>query len=369
MSKESDHTRGDFEHIVHLISDTRNRVLAKVNEELVILYFNVGKIVSEKVNAGVWGQGTVDGLADYIGEKLPGFSGFNRRSLYRMKQFYESWSSDSVCFWLWKNTPPGTPVFQFVSPLATQLQTTEKQHIDFLRNTLAKISWSNHLEIISGTKNASEKLFYLLKSAEDNWSKLELRRQMQSKVYWRWLNAQVTVPGQNKLLPPDLFRDPYLFEFLELKGNYSEQELEQAILANLQQFILEIGKAYTYVGNQVRLRAGISDYKSDLLFYHRDLRCLVLFELKTETFQPEMLGKINFYLEALDEQVRRPGENQSMGVLLCNGKDPQVVNYAMARNGTPAFVAEYHTRLPARSGWIAKLKRMLEIEYGIDAVA
>lgn len=369
MSHETNHTQGDFEHIVHLISDTRNRVLAKVNEELVILYFNVGKIVSEKVNAGVWGQRTVDGLSDYIGEKLPGFSGFNRRSLYRMKQFYESWCADSVCFSLLKNTPPGTPVFQFVSPLATQLQTTEIQHVEFLRNTLAKISWSNHLEIISGTKNAAEKLFYLLRSAEDNWSKLELRRQMQSKVYWRWLNAQVTVPAQNRQLPPGLFRDPYLFEFLELKGNYSEQELEQAIRDNLQQFILEIGKAFTYVGNQVRLRAGIRGYRSDLLFYHRDLKCLVLFELKTETFQPEMLGKINFYLEALDEQVRRPGENQSIGILLCNGKDPQVVNYAMARNGTPAFVAEYHTRMPARSGWIAKLKRMLEIEYGINEIA
>jgi predicted nuclease of restriction endonuclease-like (RecB) superfamily len=365
MSQKEKHTQGDFEHIVHLISDTRNRVYAKVNEELVILYFNVGKIVSEKVNAGVWGQGTVDGLADYIGEKLPGFSGFNRRSLYRMKQFYESWCPDSACFLLYQNAPPGTPVFQFVSPPATQLQPTEKQHIDFLRNTLSKISWSNHLEVISGTKNASEKLFYLLKSAEDNWSKLELRRQMQSKMYWRWLNAHVTVPAQNRLLPPGLFRDPYLFEFLNLKGDYSEQELEQAILKNLQQFILEIGKAYTYVGNQVRLRAGIREYKTDLLFFHRDLKCLVLFELKTEPFQPEMLGKINFYLEALDEQVRRPGENQSMGILLCRGKDPQVVNYATARNGTPAFVAEYHTRIPASSGWIGKLKRMLEIEYGI----
>lgn len=366
MPQEKNNTQVDFEQIVHLITDARNRVFVKVNEELVLLYFNVGKIVSEKVNAGVWGQKTVEGLASYITEKLPGFTGFNRRSLYRMKQFYETYGPHSECYQLWKEPHANPAFFIIVSPPVTQLQSTEKQHNDFILNTLSHVSWSSHIEIIGGAKTPPEKLFYLLKTAEDNWSRMELRRQMQSQAFWRMLHGHKTAAEQSGLLPAQLFRDPYLFEFLNLKGTYSEQELEKAILDKLQQFILEIGKGFTYVGNQFRLRVGNRDFKTDLLFYHRDLKCLVLFELKTEEFQPEFLGKMNFYIEALDNLARRPGENPSIGILLCKGKDPDVVKCAMARNGTPAFVAEYHTRLPARSGWITKLKKMLETRYQVD---
>ncbi|MDP3441833.1 MAG: PDDEXK nuclease domain-containing protein, partial [Ignavibacteria bacterium] len=146
-------------------------------------------------------------------------------------------------------------------------------------------------------------------------------------------------------LPQNIFKDPFVFEFLNLPEGHSENEFEKEIVRNLQKFILEVGKGFTYMGNQYRLQVGNKDYRTDLLFYHRDLQCLVLFELKIQDFEPEFLGKLNFYLEALVRDVKRPNENPSIGILLCKGKDTEVVEYAMARNTSPAIIADYETKL------------------------
>ena len=162
-------------------------------------------------------------------------------------------------------------------------------------------------------------------------------------------------------LPQNLFKDPYIFEFLDLPEGHSETDLEKALVLNLQKFILEIGKGYTYMGNQFRLQVGKKDYHTDLLFYHRDLQCLVMFELKIGEFEPEFLGKLNFYLEALDRDVKRPHENPSIGILLCKGKDTEVVEYAMARNISPALVADYETKLIDKKALTNKLNQLIEL--------
>ena len=162
-------------------------------------------------------------------------------------------------------------------------------------------------------------------------------------------------------LPQNLFKDPYIFEFLDLPDGHSEKDLEKALILNLQKFILEIGKGFTYMGNQYRLQVGNKDYYTDLLFYHRDLQCLVLFELKIQEFEPEFLGKLNFYLEALDRDIRKPHENPSIGILLCNGKDDTVVEYALSRSLSPALIADYQTKLPDKKLLQEKWQQLIEL--------
>lgn len=401
--KEIKNINEDFEQILLLIQEARSRVYAKANSELVLLYFNVGKVVSQKVKAGNWGENTVQELANFIATKQPELSGFNRRGLYRMKQFYETYHIGSECFLLWISinnskgslsatqlqaidnkedikvsaVPTLLPNLEYVSQLGThinqskkvsqlgtQLENIEELHFNFINNLLLKISWSNHRLILSKTKIAEEKLYYIMTSIQEKYNITELERALKTATFERTMlskeQQKITATIQNQL-PQNLFKDPYIFEFLDLPESHSEREFEKAIIHNLQKFILEVGKGFTYMGNQYRLQVGNKDYYTDLLFYHRDLQCLVLFELKIEDFAPEFLGKLNFYLEALDRDVKRPTENPSIGILLCKGKDTEVVEYAMARNTSPAIIADYETKLIDKKLLANKLHQLAEI--------
>jgi len=336
----------DFEQIILLITEARNRVYSKANAELVMLYFNVGKIVSEKVVNGKWGDGTVNDLADYIAEKQPVLKGFNRRGLYRMKQFYEVYGDNEI-----------------VSTLLTQFQDADDKSDRFVTTVLTQIPWSSHLHILNKTKTIEEKLFYIYNSIKEKLSVRELERQLNSATFERTMLGNKFSFAMTKQLPQGIFKDPYIFEFLALPEIHSENDLQQALIKNLQNFILEMGKGFTYMGSEYRLQVGNKDYYTDLLFYHRDLQCMVLFELKIEEFQPEFLGKLNFYLEALDRDVKRPHENPSIGVLLCKGKDVEVVEYALARNLSPALIADYETKLIDKKLLAEKLHQLSEIFY------
>lgn len=370
-------TNSEFKQVILLIEEARNRAYQKVNEELVLLYFKVGKLVSEKVSAGAWGEGTVGELADFIQEKIPGLNGFNRRGLYRMRQFYEVYSSEEFvsplatqleAFFLAGQKPEkvsalptqityGAPRQTKVSAMPTQLEELKNQLLNLL---LCKITWTNHLEILSKTKSAEEKFFYLLLCVKERWSMRELRRQLNSGYFERSMLSNKKVSTSLSQLPENLFKDPYIFEFLDIPDTHSESDLEKALILNLQKFILEIGKGFAYMGSQYRLQVGNKDYFTDLLFYHRDLQCLVLFELKIQEFEPEFLGKLNFYLEALDRDVKRPFEKPSIGILLCKGKDTEVVEYALARNTSPAIIADYETKLIPKALLAQKLHQLAE---------
>lgn len=341
----------DFEYILTLIQDARSRVYSKANSELVLLYFNVGRIVSEKVSTGVWGDKTVQQLADYIQSKAASLSGFNRRGLYRMRQFHELYTSDSAVFKLWAKT---------VSTTLTQSQDEQELYEKFVSTVLTQIQWSSHLHILSKTKTPEESLFYLLQAITQKMSVRELERQLNTATFERTMLSNKLMTSAKSGLPKDVFRDPYMFEFLDLPDGHTEKDLERAITLNLQKFILEVGKGFTYMGNQYRLQVGNKDYYTDLLFYHRDLQCLVLFELKIVDFEPEHLGKLNFYLEALDRDVKRPHEQPSIGVLLCKGKDNEVVEYAMARNTSPSVIADYETKLIDKEILAKKLHQLVE---------
>ncbi len=366
----------DFEHILRLITEARNRVYSKANSELVLLYFNVGKLVSERVNTGKWGENIVQQLSDFILSKVPQLSGFNRRGLYRMKQFFEVYSDSqfvSAVMTLLQDNENQTN--RIVSALPTQLKIGKSKvsalptlldnpavlQQKFLENVLAQITWTNHLEILSGTKTAEEKVFYLLGCISEKWGMRELRRQIQTAAYERTMLSKQIVSSTATQLTVNIFKDPYIFEFLDLPDGHSEKDLEKAITLNLQKFILEVGKGFTYMGEQYRIQVGNKDYRTDLLFYHRDLQCLVMFELKIEEFKPEFIGKLNFYLEALDRDVKRSHENPSIGILLCKGKDTEVVEYAMSRSISPAIVADYETKLIDKKLLANKLQQLGQI--------
>ncbi|WP_196761221.1 PDDEXK nuclease domain-containing protein [Streptobacillus moniliformis] len=246
-----------------------------------------------------------------------------------MKQFYELYSGDEK-----------------VSPLVTQL------------------SWTNHLKIMSSSKSQEERRFYIELAVKERYSKRELERQMDSGYYERYILSN----GNNLLAiqrakqeTHNLFMDRYVLEFLDAHKIGNEREFQKSILENLKNFILEIGKDFSFIGNEYRVQVGNHDYYIDLLFYHRGLSCLVVFELKIEEFKPEYVGKMNLYLEALDREVKKQTENPSVGVILCASKDDEVVEFALSRSLSPTMVSEYRLKLIDKSLLQRKLKEYIDI--------
>jgi len=307
-----------------MIHEARYNAIKNVNAELIKLYWHVGEYISRKLKTAEWGDAVVDQLADHIQNKHPEFKGFTRRGLYRMRQFYEIY-----------------PQKQFVSAVLTQ------------------ISWTNHLLIISKTKSKTERDFYLALSIKEKYTSRELERQIDSGLFERVVLSKKKVSAmltQKHTGLQEDFKDVYILDFLNLPEPYSETDLRCSIVSNLKSFILEFGKDFAFISQEYRIQVGTNDYFIDLLFYHRGLRCLVMFELKIDDFKPEYLGKLNFYLEALDRDVKKPDENPSVGIILCKSKDDEVVEYALSRNLSPAMISEYKTKLIPKKTLQKKLR-------------
>ena len=230
------------------------------------------------------------------------------------------------------------------------------------RTLVTQLPWTHHLIILSQTKHSEEREFYLLAAIQGRWSKRELQRQIRTGAALR------SLPATKKVSPPvtqihptavDEFKSAYSLEFLGLAQDHSESDLHGALLRNLGRFINELGRDFCYVGSEYPVQVGSQDFAIDLVFFHRGLTCLVAFELKVREFRPEDLGKLNFYLEALDRDVKKPHERPSIGILLCASKDNEVVEYALSRSLSPTLVAEYQTALPSK----ALLRRKLHELY------
>lgn len=292
--------------LVEIIETSRNNALRKVNEELIRMYWLVGEYLSIESMKATFGDKYIDMISKEIQEMFPGIRGFNRRGLYRMKQFYELYKDNAI-----------------VSPLLTQL------------------SWSNHLLIMPGCKSDVEREFYMRLCIKENYSKRELERQINSGYYERYmLSKEKLLPEPIKGLKENPFLDSYIIEFLDLPKNFKESDLRKGLIQNMKEFILEVGKDFTFIDEEYRVQVGGEDFRIDLLFFHRGLQCLVAFELKIGKFKPEYVSKMDFYLEALDRQKKKDNENPSVGMILCASKDDEVVEYAMSRTMSPMLVAE-----------------------------
>jgi predicted nuclease of restriction endonuclease-like (RecB) superfamily len=322
-----------FGEVAQMITAARQRAVRAVNTELVELYWQVGAYISRKIEAAEWGDGVVRQLADYLARQQPGLRGFTRANLFRMRQFYEAYRADEK-----------------VAPLVRQL------------------SWSHHLVVMGQSKGASEREFYLRLAVQEQWSRRELERQIKSALFERTLTRPANASATLTQARPEalkVFKDAYMVEFLGLAQGHGEADLHQGLVRQLKDFLIEMGRDFCFVASGYPLQVGGRDFVLDLLLFHRGLNCLVAVELKVGRFEPEYLGKLDFYLEALDRQVRKPHENPALGVLLCASKHDEVVEYALNRSLSPALIAEYRTQLPDKQLLQAKLQEF----YALDTQA
>jgi len=313
----------DFADIAHLIAAARQRAVQAVNTTLIELYWQIGERISRKLAASEWGDGVVDQLARYLAQTQPGLRGFTRRNLFRMRQFYEAYAGN-----------------EFVTPLVTELP------------------WTHHLIILNQSKRPEEREFYLRLATQERWSSRELERQFKTALFERTVLNRPKVSAVLSQIHPEahsVFKDSYLVEFLDLPQGHAEADLHRGLLARLKDFLIELGRDFCFVGSQYPVQVGGRDFALDLLFFHRGLNSLVAIELKVGRFEPEYLGKLSFYLEALDRDVKKPHERPAIGVLLCASKDDEVVEYALSRSTSPALIAEYQTQLPDKALLRAKL--------------
>ncbi len=318
---------GSAGNLIKIIENSRNNALKKVNEELIQMYWKVGEYLSKESKNTAFGDDYINSIAKEIQSAFPGIKGFTRRGLYRMKQFYEMYCED-----------------EFVSALLTQ------------------ISWTNHLMIMSKAKTVEERHFYITLCVQESYSSRELERQIESSYYERYMLSQEKIlPEPIKGLKENPFLDSYVIEFLDLPKNFKESDLRKGLIQNMKDFILEVGKDFTFIDEEYRVQVGGEDFRIDLLFYHRGLQCLVAFELKIGKFKPEYISKMDFYLEALDRQKKKENENPSVGMILCASKDDEVVEYAMSRTLSPMMVSEYKLQLPDKAVLQKKLQELINM--------
>lgn len=321
--------QSEFSDVLKQIQESRQKVFAHINTALIHLYWQIGQIISQKVSSESWGKSVVSELANYITQNAPEIKGFSDKNLWRMKQFYETYQSDPK-----------------LSPLARELP------------------WTHNTIIFSRCKSAEEREYYLRLCIKEHYSKRELERQISSSHFERTMLGNQKLSAVLREIHPSTdhtLKDNYVLEFLGLPMEHEEKELQKALIQTMKQFILELGRDFIFIGEEYRLQVGNQDFYLDLLFFHRGLAALVAFELKIGKFSPEHLGQLNFYLEALDRDVKKPHENPSIGVLLCRDKDEEVVEYALSRNLSPTMVAQYEIQLPDKKLIQAKLHELSDV--------
>jgi len=329
VTKRRRDAEAEFAEVVHLIEAARQRAFQSVNTALIDLYWRVGEYISRKIETAAWGEAVVEQLAAFVRRRHPEIKGFNRTNLFRMRQFYEAYRDSEI-----------------VPPLAGQL------------------SWTHNQMILVRCKRPEEREFYLRLCTRERWSKRELERHLSSALFERTILSPPKVAPLVRQIHPaavNIFKDTYLLDFLDLPDRHDEADLHRGLVANLRRFLLELGRDFAFVGEQYRVQVGGRDFILDLLFFHRELQALVAIELKVGEFQPEHVGKLQFYLEALDRDVKKPHERPSIGVLLCAAKHAEVVEYALSRTLSPALVAEYVTRLPEKALLQAKLHEFYQL--------
>ena len=305
--------------VLDRVRSAQYEALRLVNRELSALYWDIGRMITERQEGETWGLSVVAQLAHDLQTEFPGLRGFSERNIWQMRKLYLAYRNN-----------------QKLQPLA------------------AEIAWTHNLIIMDSCPDDLEREFYIRMTRKMGWSKNVLIHQIENKTYEKTLLNQTNF---DHTLSPEVrnhaklaVKDDYLFDFLELGEEHSEQELERAILSKIEPFLKEMGGAMAFIGRQYRLEVGGREFFLDLLLYHRTLKCLVAVELKVGEFEPEHVGKMQFYLVALDKQVKQPDENPSIGLVLCKTKDKTVVEYALLDTRKPIGIAEYRlvSKLPMR---------------------
>ena len=358
MESQTTEYKQQFEEIRNIILLHRSRALQNVNEESLAMSWQVGQIVSFRLKNNEWGSKVVTQLSEYLRTKDPSLKGYSRRNIYNMVNFYDTYSSPEFA-----ELVQGLSLLQIVQTASAQIsaetivqpETAQIGETSIVQTTSAQLpkillltTFSNHIEILSRCKTNEQRLFYILYSYREHLNYKELQRCIANDTFGSMISEKTNFSSGLKATYPQsvaLFKDRAFVDFLNLPQKHSEKQLHNGILDHIKQFVLELGKDFLFVDSEYPLQVGGSTFKVDLLFYHRGLQCLVAVELKACNFKPEYIGQLEFYLEALDRDVKRSNENPSIGILLCQSADHSVVEYAMSRSMSPTMVAEYHRQL------------------------
>lgn len=344
-----------FDEVINIILQHQSRALRAVNEETLLMAWNVGGYVSHKLKSEEWGSKVVTQLSEYIRTKQPKLKGYSRSSIYNMVLFYEEYSSERFL-----STASQYLSKEFVQPKTAQInnpslsQTNQgttvfpmqivQPRIGQFPKLLTLTTLTNHIEILCRCKSSEERLFYILYAHKEHLVKRELQRSITNQTYTTLLGDKKNMSkGLLQTYPnaPVVFKDTLFVDFLGLPQKHSETKLKKGLIEHMKQFILELGKDFIFMDQEYNLNVGASTFKADLLFFHRGLQALVAVELKKTKFHPRDLGQLEFYLEALDRDVKRSNENPSIGILLCPDADKMVVEYAMSRSMSPTLITEY----------------------------
>lgn len=344
-----------FGEVIDIILQHKGRASRAVNNELLFTAWYVGGYVSAKLKSEEWGSKVVTQLSEYIRSQRPDIKGYSRRSIYNMVMFYDEYSSETFCATVEKYlnlefvrptiaqieaSQPTQETAVIVQTASAQLQPTSGQMPQILELT----TLSNHIEILCRCKSTEERMFYILYANKEHLSFKEMQRCISNQTYTALLSSKGNMSkGLLNTYPnaPIMFKDTLFVDFLNLPKKHSESKLRNGLVEHMKQFILELGKDFIFMDQEYRLNIGASTFKADLLFFHRGLQALVAVELKKTKFHPRDLGQLEFYLEALDRDVKRSNENPSIGIILCPEADKVVVEYAMSRSMSPTMIAEY----------------------------
>ena len=319
------------------VQSAQIKAARSVSTQLIELYWEIGKLIAEKQEAAGWGDAVIEKIARDLTRELGGAKGFSRRNLYRIKRWYLFYADQE----------------------------------EFVPQLVAQIPWGHNALILEKIKDRGVALWYVRKTLENNWSRNVLALQIDSRLFERQ-GAKTGIDNFSERLPvtdSDLAReslkDPYVFDFLGLGEEARESVLEEALINHLTRFMLELGKGFAFVGRQYHLEVGEQDFYIDLLFYHLKLHCYVVIELKSGPFKPEYAGKLNFYLTAVDEQVRAPEDSPSIGLLLCRDRDNLVAEYALRDLNKPIGVSRYELSATLPEELRASLPTLDEVEQGL----
>jgi predicted nuclease of restriction endonuclease-like (RecB) superfamily len=324
-----------------VLADIKQRILVAqsraalaVNRELVALYWHVGRTIVERQTQFGWGESVVERLAHDLRHALPKLAGFSPRNVWRMRAFFIAWS---------------TPARRLPQPVAEVARRGAAQK---LPQAVAEIPWGHNILLLEKLGRAEDRLWYADRAKEHGWSRATLQAQIAKRTHIRQGKATTnfvrTLPSPQSDLAQQTLKDPYTFDFLTVGSEAHERVTENDLVAHVREFLLELGVGFAFIGSQVKLTVGEVDYFLDLLFYHVQLRCHVVVELKATAFRPEHAGKMNFYLSAVDDLLKHPDDQPSIGLLLCRSRDRMQVEYALRDVGKPIGVAEWETKMVER---------------------
>jgi predicted nuclease of restriction endonuclease-like (RecB) superfamily len=311
-----------FAEIKKHVQEAQVKAALAANKELIKLYWYIGKTIVEKQKESSWGSSIIEQLAKDLQNTFPGIGGFSRANIFRMRVFFLSYAKVAQAVRQFEGLP------------------------------ICNIPWGHNVLIFQKIKNNDERLWYAQKTIDNGWSRSLLEASIKSDLYKREgraiTNFKNTLPAPQSNFAQQALKDPYVFDFLSLAKDYDERDVERGLIDNVQKMLLELGKGFSFVGSQYHLEVGEADFYIDLLFYHYKLRCFVVVELKARPFDPRDAGQLNFYLSAVDDLLRHPDDNPTIGILLCKSKKNIIAEYALRDIKKPIGVAGYETELVKR---------------------